>query len=151
MTNEIKKLYKNVGLDNLWVERYTDGNGFEHENWYPSYKVMIKSMMEKNDWTLKEAQNVAKKECHKELLPFTAEKQLELIKWLGHRRRLDISIHNIKGCTIYDISNDYDCIVDEHKFMFDSNTFEDALAGLINQVWHSLTPEEKQQIKEILK
>lgn len=81
---------------------------------------------------------------------FTAEKQLELIKWLGHRRHIDIDIYNIKGCTIYDISNDYDWITDEHKFMFDSNTFEDALAGLINQMWHSLTEEERQQIKEIL-
>lgn len=150
MKNEIKKLYKNVGLDNLWVERY-DSVGGEIEIWHSSYKVMIKSMMEKNNWTLKEAQNVAKKECHKEYLPFTAEKQIELIKWLGHRRHLDIDIHNIKGCTIYDISNDYDCIVGEHKFMFDSNTFEDALAGLINQVYYSLTSEEKQQIKEILK
>ena len=82
--------------------------------------------------------------------PFTAEKQIELIKWLGHRRHIDIDIYNIKGCTIYDISNDYDCIIDEHKFMFDSNTFEDALAGLINQVWYSLTLEEKQQVKGIL-
>ena len=42
------------------------------------------------------------------------------------------------------------CITDEYRFMFDSNNFEDALAGLVNQVWHSLTEEERKQIKEIL-
>ena len=127
MTNEIKKLYKNVGLDNLWVERYDDSNGFEHENWYSSYKVMIKSMMEKNGWTLAEARNVAKKECHKELLPFTAEKQIELIKWL--------------------IAHSPDTCLEDEIIVC---AFEDSLANIINTLWQSLSEEEKQQIKEIL-
>ena len=83
--------------------------------------------------------------------PFTAEKQIELIKWLGLRRHLDIDIYNIKGCTIYEFSNDYDCITDEYRFMFDSSNFEYALAGLINNLWQDLTSVEKEQIREILK
>lgn len=128
MTNQIKKLYENIGLDNLWVERYDDSNGFEHENWYSSYKVMIKSMMEKNGWTLAEARNAAKKECHKELLPFTAEKQIELIKWL--------IVHSPSTCLEGEI------IV---------CAFEDSLANIINTMWQDLSEDEKQQIKEILK
>lgn len=128
MINEIKKLYKNVGLDNLWVERYNDGNGFEHENWYPSYKVMIKSMMEKNGWALTEARNVAKKECHKELLPFTAEKQIELIKWL--------------------IIEGY--IEDMLTVQISEENFEACLADTFNELWQDLTEEEKQQIKKVL-
>lgn len=136
--NEIKKLYKNVGLDNLWVERYNDGNGLEHENWYPSYKVMIKSMMEKNGWTLMEAQNVAKKECQKELLPFTAEKQIELIKWLSSKYGMYIvGKYSIGFGT---------CV---REFCTQKN-FEEVLIESINHLWQSLTSEEKQQIKEIL-
>lgn len=144
--NEIEKLYKKAGLSNMWVEEYDD-----KQFWHGCYIEMIQSMMKLNNWDRKTATSVAHKECRKALPPFTAEKQIELIKWLGHRRHIDIGIYNIKGCTIYDISNDYDCIMDEHKFMFDSNTFEDALAGLMNQMWHSLTEEEKEQIKGILK
>ena len=147
--SEIEKMYENAGCTNMWVQRYNDGY-YEHEHHYNSYKEMINRMMKINDWTLTEAQETAKKECSKELPPFTAEKQIKLIKWLGCRRHIDINIYNIKGCTVYDISNDYDCITDEHKFMFDSSTFENALAGLINQVYYSLTEEEKQQVKGIL-
>lgn len=121
MTNEIEKMYKLSNLEAI--------NIAEYGSTYISQAVEIDSKL---------------------YPPLTAEKQIELIKWLGSRRHVDIDIHNIKGHTIYDISNDYDCITDEYKFMFDSNTFEDALAGLINQVWYYLTEEEKQQVKEIL-
>jgi len=137
MTNEIKKLYKNVGLDNLWVERYDDSNGFEHENWYPSYNVMIKSMMEKNDWTLTEARNVAKKECHKELLPFTAEKQISLIIFLSYNYSRGLLI-NLRA-------------MDKDIDIYDFELFGECLARLVNNLWQDLNEEEKQQIKEILK
>ena len=139
--NEIENLYKNAGLDNLWVERYNDGNGFEHENWYPSYKVMIKSMMEKYGWTLMEAQNVTKKECQKEFPPFTAKKQLELIKWLVVNKEI-FTIH-------YKHRFLYCCEEDRHSSACQEN-FEESLAALVNVIWQDLTEEEKQQIKEIL-
>ena len=128
MTNQIKKLYKNVGLDNLWVERYDDSNGFEHENWYSSYKVMIKSMMEKNGWTLTEARNVAKKECHKELLPFTAEKQIELTRKLWEFRP--------------NVYPNFDLLV--------NCSYGEMIATFVNNRWQDLTEEERKQIKEIL-
>ena len=53
---------------------------------------------------------------------FTAEKQLELIKW--------IACNKINECKNID--------------------FGEALAELINSFWQSLTEEDKQQIKEIL-
>ena len=141
MTNEIKKLYKNAGLDNLWVERYTDSNGFEHENWYPSYKAMIKSMMEKNDWTLTEARNVAKKECHKELLPFTAEKQIFLLQWLLDRT--DLYLHRHKTDFTYSIASG-NIAVNKYK------DFEESIAEFMNATWSLLSDEEKQQVKGIL-
>ncbi len=57
---------------------------------------------------------------------FTAEKQLELIKWM------------IKTNHRYFIQ---DIIVDD---------FSKTLAGVFNLYWQDLTKEEKQQIKEIL-
>ena len=58
---------------------------------------------------------------------FTAEKQLELVKWLFN--------------TIYLL-----CL----SPLQNSGDFENDLAGLINCLWQDLTEEDKQQIKEIL-
>ena len=74
--------------------------------------------------------------------PFTAEKQLELIKWL---------INEVDYITMWHFNNS------EKPYDFDlgsrnsgGETFEDALAQMINNLWQDLTEEEKQQIKEIL-
>ena len=78
--------------------------------------------------------------------PFTAEKQLELIKLLGSVGDYTVEIDKFKG--VYYIgcrsagSND--------KLWGSSNVFEDALAELINETWFCLTEEEKQQVKGIL-
>lgn len=70
--------------------------------------------------------------------PFTAEKQIELIKWLSSK---------------YGIY-----IVDKYSIGFGTCTgdfcvkenFEEALAESINHLWQDLTEEEKQQVKGIL-
>lgn len=73
--------------------------------------------------------------------PFTAEKQIELIKWL---------VHYIKQINITDaISGEFyftafGCV---GNMKID---FEEALASLVNKLWQNLTGEEKQQIKETL-
>ena len=60
--------------------------------------------------------------------PFTAEKQLELIKWL--------------------IIEGY--IEDMLTVQISEENFEACLADTFNELWQDLTEEEKQQIKEIL-
>ena len=60
--------------------------------------------------------------------PFSAEKQIELIKWLSKRQ-----------------INSYPLI---HGWI--NEGFEEKLASCINNLWQDLTEEEKQQIKEIL-
>lgn len=58
--------------------------------------------------------------------PFTAEKQIELCKWL---------------------------IKNYHRYVFDvieADSFETDLAKFMNEEWQDLTEEEKQQVKEIL-
>ena len=73
--------------------------------------------------------------------PFTAEKQLELIKWLKDNR-------NFHTCGNWCTTLDSTGITVEHR----DKKFEQALAGLINQLFiaHDLTEEQQQQLKEIL-
>ena len=71
--------------------------------------------------------------------PFTAEKQLNIIKFLGKIR----DFHTCgRYCTALDSEGDsIESLQDK---------FEESLAGLINNLWQDLTVEEKLQIKEIL-
>ena len=73
---------------------------------------------------------------------FTAEKQLELIKWL---------INEVDYIAMWHFNNPkkpYDFDLGRHNS--GGKTFEDALAQMINNLWQDLAEEEKQQIKEIL-
>jgi len=85
---------------------------------------------------------------------FTAEKQLELIKWLNLNDKIDcfLSRHN-------ELRNEWvlsaHCVTEfanEKPFIYPgfNKEFSQALAMLINYLWQDLTEEEKQQIKEIL-
>lgn len=70
--------------------------------------------------------------------PFTAEKQLELIKWLSSK-------YGIYIVDKYSIGFG-ECV---GEFCTKKN-FEECLAESINHLWQDLTSEEKQKIKEIL-
>ena len=80
------------------------------------------------------------------LHPFTAEKQLELIKICFDKYERLEKVRGLKErCIIYHHfeSNDYTEFVN-------CETWEETIAGLINNLWQSLTEEEKQQVKGIL-
>ena len=72
--------------------------------------------------------------------PFTAEKQIELIKWLGIRDELNL----------YQNKATNDWVFYDHEKDAIHYSFEYGLASWINYLWEDLTEEEKQQIKEIL-
>ena len=85
---------------------------------------------------------------------FTAEKQLELIKWLATRFNSDyVSYwHNeIKDVWIFRL-NDLTELSSEEPCIYEGRNkdFTEALCNLINDLWQSLTEEEYKQIKEIL-
>ena len=73
------------------------------------------------------------------LHPFTAEKQIKLIKWLALRDGITIVAY-IGG--IYSSEHD--------KYNVSECSLESCLARLINNLWKDLIPEEKQQVKGIL-
>lgn len=82
---------------------------------------------------------------------FTAEKQIELIKWACQTR--DFAFEGIFINNIYYLSCRHTININTGKYYIsniENEKFEDAIAGLINSLWQDLTPEEKQQIKEIL-
>ena len=85
------------------------------------------------------------KECGKceDYNPFTAEKQLELIKWLAQKEsKLEIGYSPVYG---YCIENPTDTCC-----YYFGNQFDSALANLVNDLWQDLTDNQKQQIKGIL-
>ena len=81
--------------------------------------------------------------------PFTAEKQLALIKWISKKKF--VIYDNLSGWfmgIIPTYSEELGIVCKDRAT--NTNSFEEALARLINKLWQDLTKEEKQQIKEIL-
>ena len=74
--------------------------------------------------------------------PFTAEKQLHLIKWLSNKAdHIDIHYDRYKG--LFNIQTGM-------GGLYVCNEFEQALASRVNIIWQDLTEEEQQQVKGIL-
>jgi len=112
---EIEKLYKNAGIEGEWRD-YRVKNGKIYEGRNPKNRNI-------------------------RLCPpkFTAEKQLELIKFLFQKSvYYDV---DVKGNYWFHITDD--C------YTYHYSKFETALANIINEMWQDLTAEEQQQIKEI--
>ena len=78
---------------------------------------------------------------------FTAEKQIELIKWLIQENFYDERIirSNYEKTAFYCSYFD-----DDYSESEEFEKFEEALANVFNYLWQDLTEEEKEQIKEIL-
>ena len=126
--SEITKLYENAGV--MWEERYDDC-----------------ILNKEGNCDFRISCDICDYSKEKYIYPpFTAEKQIELIKLLGNVRDYTVEIDKFKG--VYYVgcrsagSND--------KLWGSSNVFEDALAELINETWFCLSEEEKQQVKGIL-
>lgn len=119
----------------------------EIEKMYENANVKQDRMCE---WTCKGSEHCSTNCEHYESTqlyypPFTAEKQIELIKWLSKSKNGFgfLSDGYTSSCHC-----DFDCEWFEENFY--AEDFDNALSGLINNLWQSLTSEEKQQIKEIL-
>lgn len=70
--------------------------------------------------------------------PFTAEKQLEITKFL------------LKKAVYYDVKDDKYWFYYEECESAGYKPFDEAIAHFINKLWKDLTSEEKQQVKGIL-
>lgn len=84
------------------------------------------------------------KNCNKTFYPpFTAEKQLELFKLLIRHPKTEIYCRYANDKYIL-IMYTEDCCTD------DMDSFENALASVVCNLWGLLSEEERKQIKEIL-
>ena len=89
-------------------------------------------------------------------IDFTAEKQIELIKWLiflckngeGIKDSY-ISMEIINNAYRFYLINP-NWVNSLHRVFSINENFEEMLAGFINNLWQDLTEKEKEQIKEIL-
>jgi len=78
--------------------------------------------------------------------PFTAEKQLELLKICFEKYERLEKVRGLKErCIIY-----YRFDKNGYTEFVNCETWEETIAGLINNLWQDLTDIEKVQIKEIL-
>lgn len=77
------------------------------------------------------------------LYPFTEEKQLKLIKWLGTNHIIEINQITIRSELKWLIQ------IERYNFSYHED-FSEALAGLIVKLWNDLTESEKTEVKEIL-
>ena len=75
--------------------------------------------------------------------PFTAEKQIELIKWLA-RFNLRIEYTEYENAK-YFMESHY------HGYSVYLTHFEESLASLINSLWQDLTEIERNEIRNILR
>ena len=86
----------------------------------------------------------------KNVIDFTTEKKLELIKWLGElEEHLEVGIEYQKCNELWCISLQDTCWNDLKNWVHHQH-FDQALAGLILDIWQDLTDYQKQEIKNIL-
>ena len=120
---EIEKLYENAG-----IEKIHNCKGCEYEEDY-----------------------ICPDNCPQQQLyypPFTAEKQLGLIKWLAHKAPNGLLIK--KHITNSGASMVFDNLGYESTLASSFISFEECIAKLVNNLWQYLTEEEKELVMETL-
>ena len=108
--NEIEKMYKNAGVNKIFKC---------YECSYGTFGMCDRESI----W---------------EYPPFTAEKQLEITKFL------------LKKAVYYDVKDDKYWFYYEECESAGYKPFDEAIVHFINKLWKDLTSEEKQQVKGIL-
>ena len=98
------------------------------------------------------AKGIGCNKCPNKNRKFTAEKQIELIKWLMKEEKvLQIELRYIEDDFCFSRVTPCDTNINANYVSFGrARKFEEALADLINDIWQSLTEEEKEQVKGIL-
>lgn len=120
--NEIEKMYKNARIEQKYCNKVCEANKYPYQGWCKGCKYL----------SIKYP-------------PFTAEKQIEIIKFLiGKHARFDM-FKNYEQKDLYMVH--YECRYFPKQYL----PFGEALAESINYLWQSLTEKEKQQITDILK
>lgn len=134
--SEIEKMYENAGVYDFRYDcnvSFTDGDFGCITN---CSKGEVKDYCTDKKY-FKDAKVIKIKHLYP---PFTAEKQIELIKWLARKGLIQInySSHQCYQFNSFRVGGDY------------KSNLSEALASYCNNLWQDLTPEEKQQVRGIL-
>lgn len=127
--NEIEKMYENAGIERTSAETHC------LRCWHGTCVLSEKECKTKNKQKCK---NFKGRIIDGKYPPFTAEKQIALIKWLSSK----YGIYIVDKYSVGFVT----CV---REFCTQEN-FEDVLAESINHLWKDLSEEEKEQIKKIL-
>jgi len=128
--SEIEKIYENAGIKKEVIK-----------GCYDYYSKLGIDIWKENDCAGKNCDTCKKDKSIKRYPPFTAEKQIEILQFCLKWGQ----VHILQGIDDeYRIENS--CYRQGYQ-----PTIADAIANYINEKWEKLTPEEKQQIKEILR
>ena len=122
---EIDKMYENAGIKGEWRD-YRTKNGKIYEGKNPKNR------------------NIRLCKPH-----FTAEKQLELIKWLAKIYELSINWDEQYNSYRF-VTRNYEYGRISRSICNYKGLFEETLAYLINGIWQDLREEEKEEIRNIL-
>ena len=144
--SEIEKLYENAGIEPRYqdccklADKYWDNENIADE--YLCFDHYMKAVCPHNQECTDECKNAYDKTIYPE---FTAEKQLEMIKWLAKRFDFGLEYYQNKTWAVQTQLG-----WDGYEVMYEHKNFAEALAGLINHLWQDLTDTEKAKIKRIL-
>lgn len=142
---EIEKLYKNAGIKPIHYDACKIADAYwANEELANEYGTFDNYMKLNCPYKYEECTDNCRHAFDRDTYPpFTAEKQIELIKWLCRTGRCVLRVVQ------YTDTNNW-CIQTVDYISCIAESFENAIAGLINNLWQDLTEEEQQQIKEIL-
>ena len=136
---EIDKLFENAGIK----KQYCGWLDMGDLDCQPQY-VKCNSIAEWKDTVFSSRFGESEEEPEHKYPPFTAKKQIELIKWLCQKTYRNYLLVR------YDFMN---CQWQIECNMTDSNkldSFNETIASIINNLWQSLTDQEKEEIRKIL-
>ena len=131
MSNEITKLYSLAGVE----------KEFDYLECHRGTSSICCPLMDNESERDEECEGCVNSSKMQEVYsypPFTAEKQIEIIKWLAKR---PLTIDKVDG--EFEFSTGYK--------LSDFGNFEESLAELINNLWQDLTESEQNEIREILR
>jgi hypothetical protein len=134
--SEITKLYENAGIKKEVIK-----------GCYDYYSKLGIDIWKENDCAGKNCDTCKKDKSIKRYPPFTAEKQIELIKFITTLGVCEIENWNDKG---FHFAIKRERIYPTMFLSLSNINLQETLADAINNLWQDLTEEEKQQIKEIL-
>lgn len=140
--NEIEKMFENAGIEPTITDACTvEDKYWQNEklaNIYGTFDMYMNAKCGQQE----DCTTLCSYAYTKEEYPtFTAEKQLELIKWLLEKWMDVRFVHNLDG--IYYISS-------FNNASYIGKNLEECIASFVNNAWQDLTEEDKINIKNIL-